>query len=102
MLKSAKSFISSKSGTMKLETTGNVTLEAEVLNISRRGFWLWVSSREHFLGFEDFPWFSSATIDQICNFTKVSESHLYWPELDVDLDLASIENPEHFPLKALP
>jgi hypothetical protein len=61
---------------------------------------LWVADREHFLGFEDFPWFRSATIDQICSVTKVSEDHLYWPELDVDLDLASIEHPEQFPLKA--
>ena len=70
------------------------------LNVSPRGFWLWVSDREHFLGFEDFPWIRSATIDQVCNVTKVSEGHLYSPVLDVDLDPASIEHPEQFPLKA--
>ena len=85
---------------MKSKATGTVISEVEVLNVSQRGFWLWVVDREHFLGFEDFPWFRSATIDQVCNVTKVSADHLYWPELDVDLDLASIEQPEQFPLKA--
>ena len=85
---------------MKSKTTGTFISEVEVLNVSPRGFWLWVSDREHFLGFEDFPWFKSATNDQICNVTKVSEDHLYWPKLDVDLSLASIEHPEQFPLKA--
>lgn len=85
---------------MKSKATGTVISEVEVLNVSPRGFWLWVADREHFLGFEDFPWFRSATIDQICSVTKVSEDHLYWPELDIDLDLASIEHPEQFPLKA--
>ena len=85
---------------MKSESTGTVTSDIEVLNISPRGFWLWIDGREHFLGFEDFPWFKSATIEQICTITQVSDDHLYWPELDVDLNMASIEHPEQFPLKA--
>ena len=85
---------------MKLENTGTGTSEIEVLNISPRGFWLWIDGREHFIGFEDFPWFQSATIAQICNVTKVNEDHFFWPSLDVDLHRASIENPEQFPLKA--
>ena len=85
---------------MKSESTGTVTSDIEVLNISPRGFWLWIDGREHFLGFEDFPWFKSATIEQICTIKQVSDDNLYWPELDVDLNMASIEHPEQFPLKA--
>jgi hypothetical protein len=65
-------FTSSESGTMKLENTGTVTSGIEVLNISPRGFWLWIDDREHFVGFEDFPWFRSATTAQICDVTKVT------------------------------
>ena len=86
---------------MKLEPTGNVTLDIEVLNVSPRGFWLLADGREHFLGFEDFPWFQSASIAQICRVERVSGEHFYWPSLDVDLDLESIEHPERFPLTAL-
>ena len=85
---------------MRLETTGTVTSDIEVLNVSPRGVWLWVDGREHFLGFDDFPWFRSATIAQICDVTKVSEDHLYWPALDVDLHREGIEHPEQFPLRA--
>jgi hypothetical protein len=100
MAKSANSFISFKNGTMKSETTGTVILDIEVLNISSRGFWLWVDEREHFLDFEDFPWFRDATIAQITDVKRVNEDHFYWPALDIDLHLASIEHPEKFPLKA--
>ena len=86
---------------MKLEPTGNVTLDLEVLNVSPRGFWLLVDGKEHFLGFEDFPWFQSASIAQIFNVERVSGAHFSWPALDVDLDLESIEHPERFPLKSL-
>lgn len=87
---------------MKSETTGTATSDTEVLNVSPRGFWLWVDGREYFLGFDDFPWFRSATIAQICDVKKVSEDHLFWPSLDVDLHRRSIEDPAGFPLKAAP
>jgi len=29
---------------------------------------------------------------------RPSPDHLYWPELDVDLSVRSIEHPEEFPL----
>jgi hypothetical protein len=94
------SLILFKNGTMKSENTGTVISGIEVLNISPRGFWLWVDDREYFLSFEDFPWFQDATISQINDVKKVSSDHFYWPALDIDLHRASIENPEDFPLKA--
>jgi hypothetical protein len=26
--------------------------------------------------------------------------HLYWPELDIDLEIDNLENPEKYPLKS--
>jgi len=100
MAKCENSFTSFKNGTMKSENTGTVISDIEVLNISPRGFWLWVDDREYFLDFEDFPWFRDATIAQINDVKKVSDDHFYWPSLDIDLHRASIEHPEEFPLKA--
>jgi hypothetical protein len=50
--------------------------------------------------FAEFPWFADAPIGKIVNVEWQSENHLYWPELDVDLSIRSIEHPEEFPLKA--
>jgi hypothetical protein len=57
-----------------------------------------VDGKEYFLPFDAFPWFRDATVAQISSIERLSESHLHWPELDVDLTLESIEHPERFPL----
>ena len=70
----------------------------EVTNISRHGFWLLLDERELFLPFEDFPWFKSAPVEAILAVQRLQPHHLYWPDLDVDLALESIEHPERYPL----
>lgn len=70
----------------------------EVPHISKHGFWLLLGDEELLPPFEQFPWFRRATIDQISNVQWPTPDHLYWPELDVDLSLASIRHPEAFPL----
>jgi hypothetical protein len=83
---------------------GKRTSKVEVLNISPHGFWLLVQDRELFVPFAEFPWFKSAPVSQVLNVELPSPHHLYWPDLDVDLAVASIEGPEAFPLvsRALP
>ncbi len=70
----------------------------EVTNISRHGFWLLVDEEELLRPFEHFPWFKSATVEQITEVERPSANHLYWPRLDVDLSVDSIRQPEAFPL----
>jgi hypothetical protein len=72
--------------------------DAEVLNVSAHGFWLWVTDREFFLPFAEFPWFREATIAQIARVELLHGTHLHWPELDVDLDVESLAHRERFPL----
>lgn len=84
----------------KSETLGSTTSAIEVLNISPHGFWLWVEARELFVSFVDFPWFLDAPIRKIVNVQHPAADHLYWPDLDVDLSVRSIEHPEQFPLKS--
>ena len=85
---------------MRSETPGLATLEAEVTHISKHGFWLLLEERESFLPFEKFPWFKDAIVSAILNVQLVNAHHLYWPDLDVDLAVESIEHPERFPLVA--
>lgn len=83
---------------MKSVRRGTSTSVAEVTNISATGFWLLLGDREVCLPFKTFPWFRHATIGQLLNVEWPSEHHLYWPDLDVDLAVESIEHPERFPL----
>ena len=82
------------------EQRGPSTSEVEVTNVSRQGFWLYLGGRELFVSFEEFPWFADASISQITKVEWPSEDHLYWPALDVDLSVRSIEHPEEFPLRS--
>ena len=79
---------------------GTATSEAEVTNISQHGFWLLLDGRELFAPFEEFPWFKQAPVHAILKLERPSSGHLYWPDLDVDLSVDSIEHPERYPLKA--
>lgn len=85
---------------MKSVMPGTSTSEAEVTNISTHGFWILLDDHEHFLPFEEFPWFKNAKVGEILAVERPHPHHLYWPELDVDLTVDSIEHPERFPLKA--
>ena len=81
---------------------GTATSTAEVTNISKHGFWMLIDGREIFLPFEEFPWFKQATVEAILRLERPTPEHLYWPELDVDLGLESIEHPERYPLTSRP
>ena len=84
---------------MKSATLGRSTFPpAEVTNVSRHGFWLFVGERELFVPFDEFPWFREASVREITNVQLPSAHHLYWPDLDIDLAVESLEHPEKFPL----
>lgn len=77
---------------------GEPTLKSEVTNISAIGFWLLVGDREYFVPFADYPDFQSATIEQVYRIEQPSPTQVYWPDLDIDIDLNALEQPERFPL----
>jgi hypothetical protein len=62
------------------------------------GLWLLVQGREFFLPFLEFPWFEEALLRHVLNVQLAGPNHLYWPDLDVDLSIESIEHPEMFPI----
>jgi len=59
-----------------------------------------VDGHEYFLDFDLFPWFRQATVEQLCDVELLHKEHLYWPKLDIDLDLDRIKHPERYPLVA--
>jgi len=82
---------------MKSKTLGRSTSRVEVLNIDVHGLWLYAQGKEYFLPYDKFPWFKDATVADILKVELQHGFHLYWPVLDVDLDLHSLEDTSETP-----
>ena len=70
----------------------------EISNINIHGVWVSIGQTEYFLPFAEYPWFKNANISQVLNVQLLHENHLYWPQLDVDLEIGCLENPQQYPL----
>jgi hypothetical protein len=84
---------------MTLLKTGK-NISASVENITPLGIWLYVKGREYFLNYENFPFFLNQSIKNIHNVHLSHGFHLYWPDLDVDLEIDNLEHMERYPLVA--
>ncbi len=85
---------------MKSQKLGkNIFPDLEVLNVSMYGLRILVKGEEFFLPYERYPWFKTATIEQLphCEISPAGVG-LHWPDLDVDLAIESLRHPEKFPL----
>jgi hypothetical protein len=82
---------------MKSKRRGKGTSEVEVTQISIGGIWLLIDDKEFFLPFEKFPRFRNATVGSIHNVELVDNGGLHWPDLKIDLSVASIGQPEQVP-----
>ena len=75
------------------------SISVSVENITPFGIWLFVKENEYFLSYKDYPYFKDQILSAIQNVELHHGFHLYWPDLDVDLELDNLENPEKYPLK---
>lgn len=82
---------------MSSKTLGENISQVEISNISKHGLWFLNGEQELFMLFEDFPWFQDAPVKQILDVEELTSGHFYWSQLDIDLELESIEQPERFP-----
>ena len=85
---------------MKSQKNGKSILKPEITNVSQHGFWIFLKGKEYFLPFEKFPWFREASIGKLSDVELLHKTHLYWPDLDVDLSISIIEQPEKYKLIA--
>ena len=79
---------------------GTSTSQIAVTDISPDGIWLLISGEEHFLTYDSYPWFKKGTVEQILNVIEEQPGSYHWPDLDIDLGLDSIRNPEKYPLRS--
>ena len=75
-------------------------ISVSIENITPFGIWIYVKGKEFFLSYEDYPYFKNQTINDIQNVQLLHGIHLYWPALDIDLEIDNLENPEKYPLKS--
>ena len=83
---------------MKLSALGKSTSQVEIQEISKHGIWIYVKGREYFLSYKDYPWFQEAKVSEVYKVQLLHGMHLYWPDLDVDLELEALQYPEKYPL----
>ena len=76
------------------------SISASVENITPFGIWLFVKEKEYFLNYGDYPYFKNQTLKSIQHVQLLHGYHLYWPELDVDLEIDNLENPGKYPLRS--
>lgn len=81
-----------------LKNGGNISVSVE--NITAFGIWLFVKGKEYFVDYQTYPYFQRHTIETIKNVRLLHGFHLCWPDLDVDLEIDNLENPEKYPLKS--
>ena len=73
-------------------------MHVEVQRVSALGFWVCIGERQVFASFSDFPWFQDASARELAAVERLSLNHLFWPELDIDLAVDSLEHPNRYPL----
>ena len=75
-------------------------ISVSIENITRSGLWLLVLDKEYFLTYQDHPYFKDQPLSAIQNVQLLHGYHLYWPDLDVDLEIDVLEHPEQYPLRS--
>jgi hypothetical protein len=75
-------------------------ISVSVENITPSGIWLYVKDTEYFLSYEDYPYFQDQVLRAIQDVQLLHGYHLYWPQLDVDLEIDNLEHPEKYPLRS--
>lgn len=83
---------------MSLSNCGAGTLECEVTDINKNGIWILIRGEEYFISFKEFPMFKNLPVEKIFHVTFFSPNHIRWEELDIDIELDSLEEPEKYPL----
>ena len=78
--------------------TSSSEMNAEVTNISPFGIWILVNGEEFFMSYKEYPVFENAPIKAVAILEVDSIGNLHWPELDVDIEIDSLRNPESYPL----
>jgi hypothetical protein len=68
-----------------------------MLSINADGVSLSVTGKVYFIPYNRVPWFRNARVSEILNVTMMGRMGIRWEDLDVDLEIDSLEHPEKYP-----
>lgn len=74
------------------------TAAISVENITPFAVWVFDGKKEYAIPFSEFPCLGKVSVDQLMHPTLSHGFHLRWEELDIDIDLRSLDHLEDFPL----
>ena len=80
------------------KTNGMNTLENKTyfIDATAEGVHIAVHGKQYFLKYTDFPWFEYCNAFELRGVTA-DRWGVYWNDLDIDLSIESIENPNEYP-----
>ena len=81
-----------------VSNSNSSSTSASVLMINAQGIMLSVLGRDYFLSYNRIPWMQDAPIRSVLNVQMSSPEAIEWPDLDVDLEVESLQHPERYPL----
>ena len=67
-------------------------VKAEILKVSPEFIEVGYRGKAYRLNFDRYPWFRYCTLSEIFN-VRASAGGLHWPDADIDLEVAFIDNP---------
>ena len=83
---------------MKQNSNRNTgTISVRILSINAEGVSLSVGGKVYFISYNRVPWFRNARVSEILNVTMMGRMGIRWEDLDVDLEIDSLEHPEKYP-----
>ncbi len=74
-----------------------IEAKVEVTRVSGRGIWVQAHDRKFFLSYFDFPWFKDKPMLAVMHVEECSPGEFYWPLLDINLSLDTLQSPHRFP-----
>ena len=81
-----------------ISSNNSASTLASVLMINAQGIMLSVLGRDYFLSYNRIPWMQDAPIRSVLNVQMSGPDAIEWPNLNVDLEIESLQHPERFPL----
>jgi len=69
----------------------------KILSINAEGISLSVAGKDYFISYNRVPWFRNARVNEIMNVTMMGRMGIRWEDLDIDLEIDSLEHPEKYP-----
>ncbi len=77
---------------------GTCISDCSVTDINGLGMYVLVQDKEYFIPFREYPHLMKATISELANIAFLPPFQLRWNDLDIDIELQALEQPENFPL----